>query len=587
MFKMPEIAVKIGGQKYKLTKSNQEFSVLTENKAAITNLRKKRGVKAIEHVAPGVQVVTSSNQKSRDTLMEGLRKTGISHHVYEIVDKEMKEKLIITDKINIKFRKNIGKNKRENLLREYNLQFIKELAPNLYLCQLTDETKMNPIKLCSDLDTLDEVEYVEPDFVIQNKLFSSKFSRSIQDQLFKDAWHLNDAVDIPFVRKGSDIKANGAWKITKGSDDIIIAIMDDGFDLTNPDLKHKIKFPADFTRTDTVSGDPTTIEPDDDLPLAEKIEGRRDYHGTPCAGLALASKGHGQVVGVAPSCSFMPVRWNINGSTQSLILDIFRYISLRADIVSCSWGRIATPLSGLSSTVHDTINELSRTGGRRGLGLVICFAAGNQDLPTYLSAEDNKGGQVYFGPMLRGINFRNREIHGGWTEIDSVIIVASYTSMNRKSLYSNWGIHITVAAPSDNWHPRGTFTRKKYHSVNLVTTDNELHGLGLHEKGLAEHEEGYVTHGMGGTSGATPIVAGVCGLVLSVNPSLTAKQVKEILIETANKIDIDFTIDDQIRNNVDQDGHFAGDERHSLWFGYGKVNAEAAVSRAKELIPFT
>jgi subtilisin family serine protease len=109
----------------------------------------------------------------------------------------------------------------------------------------------------------------------------------------------------------------------------------------------------------------------------------------------------------------------------------------------------------------------------------------------------------------------------------------------------------------------------------------------LHEKGLAENEEGYVTHGMGGTSGATPIVAGVCGLVLAVKSNLTAKQVKEILIETANKVDIDLTIDDEIRNNKDQDGRFIGDGQHSLWFGYGKVNAEAAVSRAKQVMPST
>jgi subtilisin family serine protease len=581
---MTEISVRIGGQKYRLAKSSQKFSVLTKNRTAIKNLLKRKGVKAIEQVAPGVQLVTSTNSKTRDTLMEGVRKTGVSHHVYEIIDKELKERFIITDKINIKFRGTISKEKREDLLRNYNLQFEKELAPNLYRCQITNETKMNPLKLCSILDTIDEVEYAEPDFVMQNKLFSSKASDTIQDQLFKDEWHLNDEVDIPFVRKGSDIKVSGAWKITKGNADIIIAIMDDGFDLTNPDLKHKIKFPADFTRTDTVSGDPTTIVPDDDLPLAEKIGGRRDYHGTPCAGLALASEGYGQIVGVAPGCSFMPVRWNIDGSTQSLILDIFKYISLRADIVSCSWGSIATPLGGLSSTIHDTINELSITGGRRGLGLIVCFAAGNQDLPTFLSAQDNKDGQVYYGPGLRGINFRNREIHSGWTEIDSVIVVASYTSMNRKALYSNWGIHITIAAPSDNWHPMGLYTRKKYHSVNLVTTDNELHGLGLFERGLAEHEEGYVTHGMGGTSGATPIVAGVCGLVLSANPNLTAKQVEQILIQTANKSDIDFTLDDEIRNNKGQDGNFVGDNQHSLWFGYGKVNSEAAVARAKQLM---
>jgi subtilisin family serine protease len=214
-------------------------------------------------------------------------------------------------------------------------------------------------------------------------------------------------------------------------------------------------------------------------------------------------------------------------------------------------------------------------------GRAICFAAGNKNLPTHLTAEENKNGLEYFESEITGVHFKGKEIYGGWTEIDGVIVVASYTSMNRKSLYSNWGPNVTVASPSDNWHPKGPSTRKKYHSVNLVTTDNELHGEGLFGAGLSDFEEGYVTHGMGGTSGATPIVAGVCGLILSANPNLTAKRVKEIIEETANKNDIDFNLDENLYNNKDQSGEFTGAKKHSPWFGYGKVNAEAAVLKAK------
>jgi subtilisin family serine protease len=574
---MPELSIKIGGQNYKLKESKQEFSVLTANPEAIDKLRKKKNVKNITQVAPGVQVINSASPKSRDTLMNEIRKTGISHHVYEVVDKELPQRLVITDRVNIKFKENVPKEEREELLRRYHLQFRKEMAPNLYSCQLTNETGMNPIKLCSKLQDNEKIEYIEPDFVMRHKLFEL----TIQDKLFRDAWHLNDEVNIPFVRKGSNIKAKGAWQITKGDPNVIVAVMDDGFELKNPDLKRKVKFPSDFTRTEAVSGNPESIGPDDDLPLAEATENRKDYHGTPCAGLALASEGYGRVIGVAPGCSFMPVRWNVEGSTQDLILEIFQYISQRADVVSCSWGTIPIPFGRLSNTIHDTINQLVQNGGRRGKGLVICFAAGNEDLPTYLSAQKNKKGLEYYNGMPPEIHFKRREIHGGWPEIDGVIVVAACTSMNRKSLYSNWGPHITVAAPSDNWHPIGPSTRKKYHSVNLVTTDNELHGLGLFNVGLSDTEEGYVTHGMGGTSGATPIVAGVCGLMLSANPNLTAKRVKEILEETGNKTDIDFKLDEMLFNNKGQTGGFTGENEHSLWFGYGKVDAEAAVLKSK------
>ena len=238
------------------------------------------------------------------------------------------------------------------------------------------------------------------------------------------------------------------------------------------------------------------------------------------------------------------------------------------------------------STAHDTINEISRNGGRRGKGLVICFAAGNDDLPTFMNEEQNTDGLEYYKGINqdypKGIYFKGMEIHGGWTEIEGVIVVSSYTAMKRKSLYSNWGPNITVSSPSDNWHPIGPQTRKKYNSVNLVTTDNENHGAGLFEVGLSDIEEGYITHGMGGTSGATPIVAGVCGLILSVNPDLTAKRVKEILEETADKTDVDFTLDDTLYNNKNRDGRFNGPNKHSIYFGAGRVNADAAVRKAKQ-----
>jgi subtilisin family serine protease len=579
-----ELSVTIGGKKFLLKEAKQQFSVLTSNPKAINELRNKRSVQNIVPAAPGIQVVTSTSSKTRDSLMKQVRKSGISHHVYETVDRVLPQQFIITDKISIKFKSQVTKEKREEILRNYHLQFRMELAPNLYSCQLTNETGMNPIKLCNNLNANDNIEYSEPDFVIENKLFDI-ITNTVQDNLFRDAWHLNDEVNIPFVRKGSDIKIKGAWKITKGNPDIIIAVMDDGFDLTNPDLKGKEKFPSDFTRTEPVSGDPATLRPDDDIPLAEKTEGRRDYHGTPCAGLALASEGHGQVIGVAPNCSFMPVRWNVGKTQLQRTLEIFHYISKRADIVSCSWGRLPIPDGKLANTIHETINELAKNGGRRGKGLVFCFAAGNDNLPTYMSAQENTRGLEYYkdipGFLSKGINFKGFEINGGWTEIDNIIVVSSYTSMNKKSLYSNWGPHITIAAPSDNWHPIGPSTRKKYHSINLVTTDNENHGIGLFDKNLSDSEEGYITHGMGGTSGATPIVAGVCGIMLSANPNLTAKRIKEILQETANKTDIDYSLDEILHNNNDKDGEFRGENGHSLFFGFGKVNAEAAVMQAK------
>jgi subtilisin-like proprotein convertase family protein len=76
------------------------------------------------------------------------------------------------------------------------------------------------------------------------------------------------------------------------------------------------------------------------------------------------------------------------------------------------------------------------------------------------------------------------------------------------------------------------------------------------------------------------MVAGVAALVLSINPDLTAQQVKGILQDTADQI-LDPHPDPQLglsKGAYDSHGH-------SQWFGYGKVNAAKAVRAAQQMIP--
>ncbi|HZA28747.1 MAG TPA: S8 family serine peptidase, partial [Gammaproteobacteria bacterium] len=78
--------------------------------------------------------------------------------------------------------------------------------------------------------------------------------------------------------------------------------------------------------------------------------------------------------------------------------------------------------------------------------------------------------------------------------------------------------------------------------------------------------EGYNPNGsyandFGGTSSATPLAAGIAGLVLSRNPNLTRKEVKQILRDTADKIG-PAPYDEKGRNNR---------------YGFGRLNANKAV----------
>jgi len=107
-------------------------------------------------------------------------------------------------------------------------------------------------------------------------------------------------------------------------------------------------------------------------------------------------------------------------------------------------------------------------------------------------------------------------------------------------------------------------------------------------------QENLYTKVFAGTSGAAPVVTGVVGLMLSVNPNLTAMQVRQILMGTADKdldpkLDLELELDPNKKNSYKKDsnlqGKYSGEfiNGRSLFFGSGKVNAFKAVARAKAL----
>jgi subtilisin family serine protease len=215
--------------------------------------------------------------------------------------------------------------------------------------------------------------------------------------------------------------------------------------------------------------------------------------------------------------------------------------------------------------VKDTFKRLATTGGPRGKGCVICVAAGNDNAP--IRDLTNSGGVDYLQPPFGLPTRETGPILNGLAANPNVIAVAASTSLNRHAAYSNWGAQISVCAPSDNSHP---LDEKRFvPGRGIWTTDNEAFG-----DDFTAHSR--YTGLFGGTSSATPLVAGVAALVLSANPELSAAQVKEILQDTADKI-VDANPD--IVSGVNR-GQY-DDRGHSDWFGFGKVNAAQAVAEAR------
>jgi subtilisin family serine protease len=91
----------------------------------------------------------------------------------------------------------------------------------------------------------------------------------------------------------------------------------------------------------------------------------------------------------------------------------------------------------------------------------------------------------------------------------------------------------------------------------------------------------------GGTSSATPLCAGLAALVLSANPSLTYIEARQILRDTAFKFDLANT--DPVGQWLDANGNPSVTSGlpavKSGWYGYGRVDAAAAVKTQSRLPP--
>jgi subtilisin family serine protease len=537
-----------GGQRIALEKEPEFFTAIVKDESELERVRSLPGVSEVKPVQNRIfKVHVAQNQ--RDEAMDRYRSEelgGVCHHAYKPQD-SLNTRYYLTDQIVVKFKEGTSHKSIESILSKSGLRLLKEYpgSPRTFLLQVTRDAGKNPIKVANSLAELNEVEYAEPNLVNR---FQNAYVPT--DTYFDRQWHLR-SWNSPDLVEEADVSATEAWENTRGDRDVVIAVIDDGFDLSHPDFSGsgKVVHPKDY-----VDGDSN--------PFPVKSAG--DYHGTPCAGVALAEENGEGVVGLAPGCSFMPVRFDVGGADDDLIWEIFDYVGKRADVISCSWGPppVFAPLGQL---IADKFHELATSGGPRKKGCVIVFAAGNYNAPLN---DPSNTGFVWRHPYYGLLKTRGPILNGEASHPD-VITVSASTSMNRKAAYSNWGREISVCSPSNNFHP---LNRQIYvPGRGIWTTDNEQYGDGF--TGGSRF-----TGDFGGTSSAAPLVAGVAALVIAENPVLSASEVKQILQDSADKIQ-DPNPDPVLgltKGNYDANGH-------SEWFGNGKVNAAGAVQRARDL----
>lgn len=223
-------------------------------------------------------------------------------------------------------------------------------------------------------------------------------SQSINEPYFNQQWYLE--TNSTFYTENNinmDASIHFGNSYTYTGKGIKIAIMDDGLDITHPELNNNIIATYDIT-SKTANVAHTSLH---------------DHHGTATTGIIAANDNGIGIKGIASESQIIFLKHR-EGMSDSETIELFKKAEeFGADIINCSWGTY-----DVSEAVKEVIQDLA-INGRNGKGIIIVFATGNdaQDMGNDESA------------------------------IPEVVAVGSTDQDNLRAWYSNYGENMDVVAP--------------------------------------------------------------------------------------------------------------------------------------------
>jgi subtilisin family serine protease len=356
------------------------------------------------------------------------------------------------------------------------------------ICQANVSKQTDILQLCRDLVKTGQVEYAEPRYGYQME------ATTPNDPSYGAQWFL------------SKIQAPDAWDISKGDTTVWIGIVDCGVQLTHPDLADNIwinpiedinhngifdNFPVGSGGDiDSLDNDMNGFVDDvqgwdfcgpDTANLAyagdndPNVYGANNDHGTHVAGDASAVTDNATgVAGIGWSCRVMAIKCSFDNDTRASGGKGYIYFGYDGIVYAADNGAKAINCSWGGTGYSQFAQDLVNYAWEGG-SVVVC-AAGNDNSPDphYPSAYDN------------------------------ALSVAATTSSDIRSSFSNYGTTIDVSAP-------GSAILSTAYSNTYDSWD--------------------------GTSMASPVAAGVVGLIWANNPTWNNTQVATQLIMTTDNID--------------------------------------------------
>ena len=270
------------------------------------------------------------------------------------------------------------------------------------------------------------------------------------------------------------INAPQAWDISTGDANVVVAVTDNAIQINHPDLINKV-----------VAGRDVVDNDNDPSPCG----GNTGFHGSHVSGIVGAETNNNQgIASIGYNVSIMPIK-----------------------IGNCSTGALTGGYDGIIWAVDngaDAVNMSWGGGGVSTYGQNVCDYAWNNGV-ILVAAAGNDGTSQQFYPAA----------------YNNVISVASTTSGDSKSSFSQYGSWIDVAAPGSQ---------------------------------ILSCNEGTSYQFTQGTSMASPMVAGLVGLMISHAPSATPQDIINCLLSSADNID-------------------GANPSYSGLLGSGRINAENAL----------
>ena len=393
----------------------------------------------------------------------------------------------------VKFKPHVSATEIRKIAGRFNDRVEDKIETVRGLTSIDDMDNADPDRSAAEYSAMSEfVEYAHPNYKIELERPEYREVRSDastvdapvgapNDPMFTDQWALANSGQNG-GKANADIAASKAWQKSRGSSEVVVAVLDTGVDYTHSDLAPNIWLRPDNIPA-YVDNELGTFNDRRGFNAADNLSDPMDDngHGTHCAGV-IGAKGNNEIgiTGINWDVQIMPLKFLGRGGfgTTKDAIEAINYAvdrkkkGINVRIISASWG---------STQYSKALEDAIRAAGDE--GILFVAAAGNN------STDNDK-----------------RKHYPSNYDLPNVISVAALDNSDLLATFSNFGAKtVHVAAPGKEIV--STWIKDSYREAS-------------------------------GTSMATPHVAGIAALILASEPNISVKDLRERILKSYDPLDL-------------------------------------------------